>query len=206
MNRILLLIAFVTLSCNKKNCQETVRETEAINLFQNLIDEKGKDLVADFPSSKNLPIYLNTKKVIIDATCFRKEEASNQNIVIKIIEDPFKSKGQVCIEKFYKSKLDNDVFFLAKDSLNLLNQNECVQNFIIPKSVIKNYTSIQFTKDIKSTDEYIQFSFPIFSSDNKKAYLEYDHYSKIERYGNSIYLEKINGKWKIKYIDGNWSI
>jgi len=145
MNRIILLLAFVILSCDGNKCQETARETEAVNLFQNLLEENGLDLVADVSSSKNLPICLNTKKLIIETSCFEKAKASGI-IETKPLEKPLINRSRMCIEKLYKSRLNNRDFFQIKDSLALLNQNECVQNFRIPKFLIKNFIKIQTIK------------------------------------------------------------
>lgn len=86
-----------------------------------------------------------------------------------------------------------------------MNQNHIFKTFKIPKSILGNFKTIEQTEKLKITQKYIQFSIPIFSADNTKAYVQYDHYTNDENsYGNSIYLEKVNDKWKIKHIEANW--
>ncbi|MEN2402487.1 hypothetical protein GKZ90_0022040 [Flavobacterium sp. MC2016-06] len=204
MNKLLPFLLLLLLGCDSKNCQKTIRETEAINLLKDLIEQDGSNLVSDFPSSKDLPICLNLKKIIIETDCFK--EPTRPAKIIKPPKRSFTNQGKICIEFFNKSRQMKSYFFSKKDSLNFINQNECIYKLLIPKSITKNFKTVQRTKTIDITEEYIQFSFPIFSSDNTKAYLEYDHHSKNESYGYSFYLEKINKKWKVKYFATSWAI
>ena len=147
------------------------------------------------------------KKVIVKNKCFEETKTNNKIVVTKLPEKSFTNQAEVCIEKIYKSRPIDNSFFLKNDSLNIVNQNETFKAFKIPKSITRKFETVELTKNLKITEKYIQFSIPIFSKDNTKAYLEFDHYSDNENsYGNSIYLEKINGKWKTKHIEGNWDI
>ena len=65
--------------------------------------------------------------------------------------------------------------------------------------------SLSKLKNDNITNEFIIFSIPIFSSDNKKAYIEIDIYSKMYRHGESYFLEKNKGKWRVIYSATNWS-
>jgi hypothetical protein len=207
MKNILLLFVLTLLSCNAKKNEDLIRQKESINIIQTLIEQKGLEMVRDFSTEKELPICLNLKKVIVKTKCFEETKANDKIIVIKLPKKSFTNKGEVCIEKIYKSKPINDSFFFKNDSLNIVNQNETFKTFKIPTSITQKFKTVELTKNLKITEKYIQFSIPIFSKDNTKAYLEFDHYSNNENsYGNSIYLEKTNGKWKIKYIESNWAI
>lgn len=207
MKNIILLFVLTLLSCNTKKNEDLIREKESIIIIQTLIEEKGLDLVSDFRTEKELPICLNLKKVIVKTKCFEETKANDKITVIKFPEKSFTNQAEVCIEKIYKSRPINNSFFLKNDSLNIVNQNETFKAFKIPKSITQKFKTVELTKSLKITEKYIQFSIPIFSKDNTKAYLEFDHYSDNENsYGKSIYLEKVNGKWKIKYIERNWAI
>lgn len=207
MKNILLLIILFIVSCNNEKSQELIRQKESINIIQTIIQEKGIEIVQDLGNDNKIQICLNLKKIIINAKCFEDIKANNKLIVIKFPKKSFTNQGEVCIEKIYKSKPINNSFFLIKDSLNILNQNEILKELKIPNSITQNFKTVELTENLKTAKKYIQFSIPIFSKDNTKAYLESDYYSDNENsYGNSIYLEKKNGKWKIKYIEGNWSI
>ncbi len=207
MKNIILIVILTLLSCNSKKSEELIREEESIKIIKILIEEKGSELVKDFLSKENLPICINLKKVIVQTKCFEPTKINNKVIVMKLPEKSFNKQTEVCIEKIYKSKPINNSFFLKNDSLNIVNQNENFKPLKIPKNITLKFKTVELTKNIKITGKYIQFSIPIFSKDNKKAYLEFDHYSDTENsYGNSLYLEKVNGKWKIKYIEENWDI
>ncbi|MFE3869883.1 hypothetical protein ACFX5F_01440 [Flavobacterium sp. ZS1P70] len=207
MKNILLLFILTLLSCSTKKDEDLIRRIESINIIQTLIEQKGLEMLRDFSTEKELLICLNLKKVSVKTKCFEETKANDKIIVIKFPEKSFTNKGEVCIEKIYKSKPINDSFFLKNDSLNIVNQNETFKTFKIPTSITQKFKTVELTKNSKITEKYIQFSIPIFSKDNTKAYLKFDHYSNNENsYGNSIYLEKTNGKWKIKYIERNWAI
>ncbi|SHM68474.1 hypothetical protein [Flavobacterium xinjiangense] len=207
MKNILLLFILTLLSCTNKKNEDLIRETETVSIIQTLIEKKGLEMTRDFPTEKELPICLDLKKVIVNTRCFEETEPNNKITAIKLPERSFANQGEVCIEKINKSKPINNSFFQIKDSLDILSQNATIKTFKIPKSITQKFKTVELTRNLKIIEQYIQFSIPIFSKDNNKAYLEFDHYSNNEQsYGNSIYLEKIEGKWKIKYIEKNWNI
>ena len=206
MKNILFLFVLTLLSCNNKE-ENLIRQKESINIIQTIIDQKGLEMVKDFSTENELPICLNLKKIIVNNKCFVETKTNDKIIAVKLPEKTFTNGGEVCIEKIYKSKPIENIFFLKSDSLDIVNQNETFKTFKIPKSITRKFKTIEQTKNFKITEKYIQFSIPIFSTDNTKAYLEFDYYSNNENsYGNSIYLEKINGKWSIKYVERNWAI
>ena len=206
MKNILLLFVLILLSCNNKK-KNLIRQKESINIIQTIIDLKGTEMVKDISTESELPICLNLKKIIVNNKCFVETKTNDKIIIVKLPEKTFTNEGEVCIEKIYKSKPIENIFFLKNDSLNIVNQNETFKTFKIPKSIIRKFKTIEKTKNVKVAEKYIQFSIPIFSTDNTKAYIEFDHYSNNDNsYGKSIYLEKRNGKWNIKYVEANWSI
>jgi hypothetical protein len=207
MKNSLLILILTLLSCNSKKSEELIRQKESIIIIKSLLKEKGLEMVSDFRTEQKLPICLNLKKVIVKTTCFEQTKTTDKILAIKFPEKSFTNQAEICIEKIYKSRPINSSFFLKNDSLSIVNQNETFKALKIPKSITKKFKTVELSKSLKITEKYIQFSIPIFSKDNTKAYLEFDHYSSNENsYGNSIYLEKSNGKWKIKYIEGNWAI
>ena len=205
MKKLLLLFVFILLSCNEKK-ESLIRQNETLNILKTLIEEKGIEMVKDYPNENELPICLNLKKVIVNNNCFAETKQDDKIIIVKLPKKSFTNNGEVCIEKIYKSKPIENIFFLKKDSLDIMNQNETFKTFKIPKSITGKFKTLEETKNLKVTEEYLQFSIPIFSTDNEKAYIEFDHYANNENsYGFSIYLEKTKGKWKIKSIERNWA-
>ena len=205
MKKTILLFVFILLSCNDKK-ESLIRQNETLNIVKTIIKEKGLEIVKDYPNENELPICLNLKKIIVTNKCFIETKQDNKITVVKLPEKSFTNNGEVCIEKIYKSKPIDNIFFLKKDSLDIINQNETFKTFKIPKSITGKFKTLEQTKNFKVTEEYIQFSIPIFSTNNEKAYIEFDNYTKNENsYGYSIYLEKKKGKWKIKSIERNWA-
>ncbi len=206
MKNILLLFILVFLSCNDKT-EDLKRQKESIAIIQTLIDNQEMALTKDIYNNEELPICLNLKKIKIDTKCFAKTKVTNKVEIIKFNERSFISIGNVCIEKIYRSNPINDSFFLKSDSLNIAQQNETFKTYTIPKYITKTFKTVELSKKLKIIEKYVQFSIPIFSNNYNKAYIEFDkHTNNQNSYGNSIYLEKINGKWKIKYIENNWAI
>ena len=207
MKKITLLIVLILASCNSEKSEELIRTKESINILKTLIEEKGSEMVRELDNDNNLPICLNLKKNNINAKCFDNTKADNTSTIVKFLEKSFTNPGEVCIEKIYYSHPINNSFFSKKDSLHILNQNKTLRELKIPKNITRNFKTVALTTNLKMTKKYVQFSIPIFSQDNTKAYLEFDCYLDNDNsYGNSIYLEKKNGKCNVKYIKKNWRI
>lgn len=195
------------LSCYSRKDEDLVRQKETIAIIQTLLEEKGVGMVRDFQTETELPICLNLKKVMVQTDCFEEPIANDTLKIIKLPEKSFINQGEVCIEKIYNSRSNNNLFFLKTDSLSIVEQNQSFTTLKIPKSITQKFKTVAFAKNLKIVDKYIQFSIPIFSKDNTKAYVQCDHYTTNESsYGVSIYLMKIDGKWKIKNIERNWAI
>ena len=123
MKNILLLFVLILLSCNNKK-KNLIRQKESINIIQTIIDLKGTEMVKDISTESELPICLNLKKIIVNNKCFVETKTNDKIIIVKLPEKTFTNEGEVCIEKIYKSKPIENIFFLKNDSLNIVNQNE----------------------------------------------------------------------------------
>jgi hypothetical protein len=116
---------------------------------------------------------------------------------------PLPSFNDISIKNLLFFKIENEMFFTSKDSLNLLQQNLNPKKLKIERDVVSkiNLTTKEKEKNKQKKGEsynYYEMTIPIFSSDNQKAYLQLNHYcSGLCGSGQSIYLKKINGKWKI---------
>lgn len=191
--------------CGSKDCREEIRKAETINIIKDLLEQEEMNFVSDFPSKEELPICINLKKVIVRTNCFEKVKNTDVITTVKLPVRTFLSEGEVCIEQLYSSKPIKDGFFMLKDSSDIVNQKNCNQSVIIPRDIVKNFKTVVYSDKTPIAKRYVQFSFPIFSKDNKRAYVEFDHHSTLERYGNGLLLEKINGKWKIVEILRGWN-
>ena len=205
MKQLSILIIVMMFGCGSKDCQEELRKAETINIIKDLLEQKEMNFVSDFPSKEELPICINLKKVIVKTNCF--EELPKKRVVTITLspKKTYITKDEICVELIYMSKPIKDGFFLVKDSSDMVHQNECFQSFTIPKSMLKNHKTVEYSKETTRAEKYIQFSIPIFSKDNKKAYLEFDHYSRPDSYGYRLYLEKVNQKWIIKDVQRGWN-
>ena len=116
---------------------------------------------------------------------------------------PPPSFNDVSIEDLLNNKIENQMFFSSIDSLFLLEQNLKPKKLKIENEIIEkiNVTSKNIELEKKKSGKsynYYEMTIPIFSKDNQKAYLELNHYcGYLCGSGKSIYLKKVNGKWKI---------
>lgn len=114
---------------------------------------------------------------------------------------PPPSFNQVSIEDLLHYR--KSFYFSAKDSLCLLKQNSNPEKFKIEESLAEKINQTTKEKEILKKKMGKPFGFyemtiPIFSLDNQKAYLQLNnHCGGLCGGGTSIYLRKINGKWKI---------
>jgi hypothetical protein len=94
-------------------------------------------------------------------------------------------------------------FFKAVDSLNLLKQNLNPEKLKVDSGLVGKVNFTTKDKEIhkKETGEsynFYEITIPVFSLNGQVAYLELNHYcGSLCGSGKSIYLKKINGKWKV---------
>lgn len=104
--------------------------------------------------------------------------------------------------------------FLKKDSLYVVFQCRIQKGLKIDTAELTNhmFTSDAEMKAIRNRSRkeyfayyYYQISVPLFSSDQKQAYLMLDsYYMRSQAVGYAFILKKINGKWKIVKQDITW--
>jgi hypothetical protein len=101
-------------------------------------------------------------------------------------------------------------FFKAIDSLYLLKQNLNPEKLEIDPNIIGeiNLTAKDMEISKKKAGKpysYYEITIPIFSLNNQVAYVELNHYcGSLCGNGKSLYLKKINGKWKVIEKWGTW--
>lgn len=181
-------------SCNKNNCttNEKIRKIETDKIIETFFEDKyfknNKDAYAVCIDFKKLKI--NTESIYAEPT--KK---------VQIIKLPPRSprilqNTEVYIERLLNANLKGKKIFKSKDSINFVEQNNCFFKYTIPKKIVGKIKTIPVSK-IENATDYMIFSIPIFSEDNKKAYMEIDCYSKELPYGESVYLEKKDNIWKV---------
>jgi hypothetical protein len=189
-NIFLLMTILLIFSCNKneldllkiKNINEIVETVIKEDSLKVLKNENLDKLLCD--SLRNIQIYIPSKS-----------DAKNSV--------PPPPPSFTSIERLINSKINGKIFFSSKDSLYIINQNSDSKKIRIDENILKKINSTTTEKEIlkaNSGKEYniYEISKPIFSLDNKRAYLELNHYcGHLCGSGKAIFLQKIDGKWKI---------
>lgn len=100
-------------------------------------------------------------------------------------------------EKYHKQKL-----FSRIDSAYLFFQNDTLQKLKLNATTLSGFTlttidSVLKKDNLRKSYPYIAITIPVFSLDQKKAYLEINDYCGMCGGGIGVYLKKINGRWEI---------
>ncbi|TPG44015.1 hypothetical protein EAH81_05550 [Flavobacterium pectinovorum] len=181
-------------SCNKNDCttNEKIRKIETDKIIETFLEDKyfknNKDAYAVCISFKKLKI--NTESLYAEPTK-KAQIIKLPPRLPKILENT-----KVYIEMLTNANLKGKKIFKPKDSINFIEQNNCFFKYTLPKNIAGRIKTIS-ASEIENATDYVIFSIPIFSEDNKKAYLEMDCYSKELPYGQSVYLEKKDNIWKV---------
>lgn len=200
----LILLLFI-LSCNTKYESEKSSDKDII------LNEKqiSPQRVEDINLIVNAIIIQDSLEILKsdDHSNFLSTELRKLPIDIPERQDngliPPPAPGRIYLSEILNDVINNEVFFSTKDSSNLIAQNSNPSKFEIDKSVLKNINFTTTDKEVKKQkkEDFYRFyamTIPIFSLDNKKAYVELDyHCGTLCGYGNAIYLKKIRGKWII---------
>ncbi|MFV5692772.1 hypothetical protein ACM55K_12160 [Flavobacterium sp. LT1R49] len=187
MRSFSFIIVLVFISCQNR---------EKINPFASE-EAEINSIIRTIIYNDSLPILKNT-----DSTSLCSEL---NKLEIRIGKYP--KPGEIVTVSLDKNKVDvqnllfdKKRFFSENDSLFLLSQNKGLKTFNIDKNSFDKVQMIT-RKEIKSSKRnslrYYEISIPIFSKDNTKAYVEVNKHILSFGSGYIVYLEKVNGKWKI---------
>ena len=117
---------------------------------------------------------------------------------------------QVSVFNLFNSLVDSQRFFSRTDSLYFFFQNDSIKTFTIDKTVAEKLAATttlveqQQKHDSNQTIRYYDFTIPIFSADNNKAYIEWTTNCSGCGGATSYYLEKINSKWTVVGWQQRW--
>ncbi|MCC9072167.1 hypothetical protein LNQ49_11300 [Flavobacterium sp. F-65] len=196
----IFLILLVSLSFT--NCKKIKNETKFDSSKIKDINEIVKTVIIE----DSLNVLINGKgtkmfcEELIKLDIYIPEKTKDNE---PIPPPPPPSFNAISIEDLLCSKIGNEIFFTSRDSLYLLQQNSNPQTLKIEKEVVEKINSTTKEKEINKKKlgesyNFYEMTIPVFSSDNQKAYLELNHYCDgLCGSGKSIFLKKINGKWKI---------
>ena len=195
-NYITILFLFFVLGCKKEEGNTTAERNHEIEKVIEciIIDDSLNILRSD---SLAIPLFKELKKLKV----YRLNKSDENR--------PPKPQNGIYLDDLFYYHLDIK-FIPEKDSLNLLNQNEVLNKHVINNSFSKkiNLTTFEIQKSKRKANqdaEFVYLTFPIFSSDNTKAYVEIVNVCFGDcGSGQAVYLEKKNGKWKILYHRQLW--
>ncbi|OXB03451.1 hypothetical protein B0A75_00475 [Flavobacterium oncorhynchi] len=194
MKQFTIFLILITFGCNKNDCtnNEKIRKIETEKILEALIKQKNIE---------------NSKDSYRVCSSFKKLKINTEGIHAKSTKEPVIVKlpprlprilenTEIYIEMLLNANIEGQKIFKDKDSINFVEQNNCFLKYTLPEKISKKLKTIP-ESEIDKTNDYIILSIPIFSEDNKKAYMEIDCYSKELPYGRSVYLEKKDNIWKI---------
>lgn len=191
-----ILFLFFALSCkNKSENMLTEQISEIEKVVECVIMDDSLNILRS--DSLGIPLSKELKKLKV------------YRLIMTDNKRPPKPQNGIYLEDLFYYRLDVK-FIPEKDSLYLLNQNESSKTYIIENNFRKkiNLTTFEKQKSKRNENkdaEFVYLTFPVFSSDQTKAYLEIINVC----FGDcgsaqAIYLEKKNGKWKVVYENQLW--
>jgi hypothetical protein len=196
MRNILLSIVFFSIF----SCKNSESKTELTTSTIKEINEIIKVIIA----ADSLEVFENTKekkmlcKELIKLNIYIPERRKNGEIP----PPPQPSFNDVSITDLLNFDRKS-TFFKAVDSLYLLKQNLNPKKLTIDKKIVGKVNFTTKDKEIgkKKTGkpyDYYEITIPVFSINSQVAYVEMNHYcGRLCGNGKSLYLKKINGKWKV---------
>ncbi|MFC0777092.1 hypothetical protein [Flavobacterium sp. HJSW_4] len=201
MRKVVIFLILIITGCSKNDCStnEKVRKIETDKIIETFIKqnhiENSKDSYPVCSSFKKLKI--NTESIYA--------QPSKKTATVKLpprLPRIFENT-EIYIERLLNANLKGEKIFNSKDSINFVEQNNCFLKYTIPEKISKKLKTISVSK-IDKAEECMILSIPIFSQDNKKAYMEINCYRKELPYGISVYLEKKDTIWKIIDTKSTW--
>ncbi|EKT3966161.1 hypothetical protein NTJ12_001216 [Flavobacterium psychrophilum] len=193
---LILLVSFSLTKC--KNNSETKFDSSKIKDINEIV--KTVILEDDLNVLKNEKESKMFCEELIKLDIYIPEKRKDNE---PIPPPPPPSFNDISIENLLYYKIENEMFFTSNDSLYLLQQNLNPQKLKIETEVVEKINLTTKEKEgnkrkIGESYNFYEMTIPVFSSDNQKAYLELNHYcGGLCGSGKSIFLKKINSKWKI---------
>lgn len=196
MRNIILSIAiFLFFSCkNSENKVEltSFRIKEINNIIKTIIIEDSLEVFGKEKGKKMLC------KDLIKLDIYVPEKPKNDEIQIP----PPPSFNNVSITDLIQYDRKSTLFN-STDSINLLKQNLNPKKLEVDSDIFDkvNFTTKHeeiYKKETGESYDFYEITIPIFSLNGQLAYLEVNYYcGRLCGGGKSIYLKKINGKWKV---------
>jgi hypothetical protein len=182
-------------SCKDKGESVEERKTEIEKIVESVIIQDSVNVFKK--DSTAIPLSKELKKLKV------------QGLASNLEKIPPKPIDGIYLNDLFYYHLDVN-FLPKKDSLNILSQNQVLKTYLIDNSFSKKLKLTTFKEQkVKSRANadanFLYLTIPIFSADNKKAYVELNEICFGNcGWGKALYLEKKNGKWKIIFKCQLW--
>lgn len=195
MNKIsTFLLLLILIGCAKSEFDINNRKEDINSIIKTVIETDSLNVSKNNPENNKVVQFLKKVKVVLP------------NPDKNIISPPNRDGRE--LDGIYNSKSER--VFIKNDSLYLLSQNTNPDSLEIGNKLKEKYNYSQLSKILKDRDngnyyQYYEFEIPLFSKDNKTAYIELNCHSK-GYFGKGIayILKNENGKWKVVDKRGTW--
>ncbi|MFN3968762.1 hypothetical protein [Flavobacterium sp.] len=182
-----VLFLLCLISCNGERRNESVSlptEDDINDVVKTIVFDKGFHIASENFRSP-ICIELNTRKIVDSRKKAKEYPTSPIYRIDTLAMSDLIGNPNLPVKDFFKEK--------DWEFIKLQNKKN------VQKLSPKMFGNLKFTTvNIKHEDWYYHFSVPIFSSDLKKAYLQYcGIYFDNRNDGTEIFLEKKNDKWEI---------
>lgn len=182
-----LFLLLILIGCSKSEFNIEERNEDINSIIATIIETDSINVSISNPENNKIVQFLKKVKIVLPNP--------NKDIIAPINED------EIILDKIYNSKFQK--VFSKNDSLYLLSQNINPDSLEIGDKLKEKYSYSELSKILKDRDEgkyyqYYEFEIPIFSRDNKTAYIQLNYHSK-GYFGKGIayILKNENEKWKI---------
>ncbi|WDF48474.1 hypothetical protein PQ459_08345 [Chryseobacterium sp. KACC 21268] len=182
-----LFLLLILIGCSKSKFDIEERNEDISSIIKTVIETDSLNVSKNNPENNKIVQFLKKVKVVLP------------NPDKNIISPPNRDARE--LDEIYNSKSER--VFSKNDSLYLLSQNTNPDSLEISNKLKVKYNYSQLSKILKDRDngnyyQYYEFEIPLFSKDNKTAYIELNYHSK-GYFGKGIayILKKENDKWKV---------
>lgn len=180
-----LFLLLILIGCSKSKFYIEERTEDINSIIKTVIETDSLNVSKNNPENNKIVQFLKRVKVVLP------------NPDKNIISPPNRDARE--LDEIFNSKSER--VFSKNDSLYLLSQNTNPDSLEISNNLKEKYNYSQLSKVLRDRDngnyyQYYEFEIPLFSSDNKTAYIELTYHSK-GYFGKGIayILKKENDKW-----------
>lgn len=185
MNRYFLFIGGIILfGCNFK-----AKQNFPIPSKNDINEIIATIITQDSLLNYNKPLSIDLQKIKVNTT-----ELPKGAFIFNIVN--------IDARALIETKSDKTEFFKKSDTTYFVFQNDTISTFKIKIELVSHFKLTNLAEqnrqwNLRIGKPFLLLSIPIFSSDQRKAYVTINDICGMCGGGKAIYLEKIKGHWKI---------